>query len=87
MPAHALASAAGLLPCERRFLARTVDVGGASPVASLLEARRMVEEEGCTAVAVRDSFRESQQRGKICAVMPGVSHAGGRRRCGHVHGL
>ena len=52
MPAHSLATAAGLLPSAGGLLARTIDAGGASPIAGLLEARRMVEEEGCTAVGV-----------------------------------
>lgn len=51
MEAHYLASKIGMLPKEN-FLVRTLDTGGAGPVTALLEARRMIQNENCEAVAV-----------------------------------
>ncbi|KAF8060499.1 hypothetical protein HT031_004675 [Scenedesmus sp. PABB004] len=51
MAAHAVAQAAGLTP-RRGLLCRTLDVGGAGPVAALLAAARAVQHEGRAAVAV-----------------------------------
>ncbi|KAI8474563.1 MAG: hypothetical protein J3K34DRAFT_465607 [Monoraphidium minutum] len=54
MAAHAVAGAAGLFAARRgrRVAVRTLDVGGAGPVAALLMAARMVSHEGCESVAV-----------------------------------
>lgn len=51
MEAHFLATKVGLLP-RANFLVRTLDTGGAGPVTALLDARRMIEQEHCQAVAV-----------------------------------
>jgi acetyl-CoA acetyltransferase len=60
MPAHAAAQSFGLLPRnpnQPRFLAKTIDCGGASPVSALIEARRLVADQGfhCVAVAGADA--------------------------------
>eukprot|EP00292_Cryptomonas_paramecium_P014822 CAMPEP_0113701296 /NCGR_PEP_ID=MMETSP0038_2-20120614/24485_1 /TAXON_ID=2898 /ORGANISM="Cryptomonas paramecium" /LENGTH=129 /DNA_ID=CAMNT_0000625151 /DNA_START=79 /DNA_END=465 /DNA_ORIENTATION=- /assembly_acc=CAM_ASM_000170 len=55
MQAHHVANAANLLSGDRGanpFVVRTVDTGGASPITMLLQAKRMVEVEGCKAVAI-----------------------------------
>ena len=51
MEAHYLATRVGLLPARDRVV-RTIDTGGAGPITALLEARRMVLNENCQAVAV-----------------------------------
>ncbi|KAI9203598.1 uncharacterized protein BJ171DRAFT_425118 [Polychytrium aggregatum] len=51
MEAHYLGTQVGLLP-GKSVIVRTVDTGGAGPVTGLLEARRMVENEGVDLVAV-----------------------------------
>jgi len=51
MEAHYFATRFGILPASEVIL-RTVDTGGAGPVTALLEAKRMIEFEGCEAVAV-----------------------------------
>ncbi len=51
MESHFLATKVGLLP-RKNFLNRTIDTGGAGPVTSLLEARRMIQNENCEAVGV-----------------------------------
>lgn len=54
MAAHDFAQCVGLLPrqSERAVTVRTIDTGGAGPVSALLAATRMVQHEGCQAVAV-----------------------------------
>lgn len=51
MQAHYLATRVGLLPATD-VLVRTIDTGGAGPVSSLLEAKRMIEKENVPVVAV-----------------------------------
>uniref|UniRef100_A0A7S3LML6 Thiolase C-terminal domain-containing protein n=1 Tax=Aplanochytrium stocchinoi TaxID=215587 RepID=A0A7S3LML6_9STRA len=51
MEAHYLATRVGLLPASDRVV-RTIDTGGAGPITALLEARRMIINEHCQAVAV-----------------------------------
>jgi hypothetical protein len=55
MMGHHVATAMGLMGHQNHgssFCARTIDVGGAGPVAGLLQAVHMVEREGCHAVAL-----------------------------------
>jgi acetyl-CoA acetyltransferase len=54
MAAHHLATHMNILPVagESRFLAKTMDTGGASPVTALLEADNMIRNQGCHLVAV-----------------------------------
>jgi acetyl-CoA acetyltransferase len=51
MEAHYLATKIGMLP-QNDVVVRTVDTGGASPITALLEARRMIMNEDCKAVAI-----------------------------------
>ena len=51
MEAHYLATKIGMLP-QSDVVVRTVDTGGASPITALLEARRMIMNEDCKAVAI-----------------------------------
>jgi len=51
MEAHYIATKGGFLP-RGNFLVRTIDTGGAGPVTGILEAKRMILNENCEAVAV-----------------------------------
>eukprot|EP00878_Enallax_costatus_P005466 GHUV01005737.1.p1 GENE.GHUV01005737.1~~GHUV01005737.1.p1 ORF type:complete len:517 (+),score=149.24 GHUV01005737.1:195-1553(+) len=51
MIGHAVAQKAGVTP-RRGVLVRTLDVGGAGPIAALIAAKHAIEHEGRTAVAI-----------------------------------
>ena len=58
MEAHYVATQMNLLPSKSRRIVRTLDSGGAGPIASLLEAKRMILMEGCDVVAVVAGFSQ-----------------------------